>query len=155
MKRLKILLINGSKRKVCEMFVLSHVKKKILLPHFLRRVFNRHLAFSIRPKNMYVCSYPAVPAKMYQPCTFCGKNLQTIIEDLLCFFKVRDLHLLSHLMWSRWFNFLFKLFEYTTILFTRFCICYPYALCIEKKNNDKRKSIKNPTYLPTLICLSI
>ena len=31
---------------------------------------------------MYVCHYPTISAKKYQPGTFFHKNLQNIIEDL-------------------------------------------------------------------------
>ena len=38
-----------------------------------------------KKKIAYVCGYPTVPAKKYQPETFFRENLQKIIEDLYLF----------------------------------------------------------------------
>ena len=66
-------------------------------------------------------------------------SLGTTTSDI-CLVKVMDLHLLSHLMWLRWFNFWVNNDFSASVNWNLavFCFSFPYAPCTENNNHEKK-----------------
>ena len=67
--------------------------------------FRAQVTLGQKNKRMFAVTRPSLLKSTDPKLSFC-ENLQKIIEDIFAYRKVRNVHLLCHLMWLRWFNFL-------------------------------------------------
>ena len=61
--------------------------------------------------------------------------------------NIKDLHLLCHLMWPRWFNFLVHDLSVYILLDFASLLHMLFAYKVERKNDKKLKKVILPTYL--------